>query len=32
MIPYGAFGGGQAVRQMLHDFNQISGQTLTAKR
>ncbi|MDU8266101.1 restriction endonuclease [Pseudomonas syringae] len=31
MIPYGAFGGGQAVRQMLHDFNQISGQTLTAK-
>ncbi|MCF5630038.1 restriction endonuclease [Pseudomonas syringae] len=31
MIPYGAFGGGQAVRQMLHDFNQLNGQTVTAR-
>lgn len=31
MIPYGAFGGGQAVRQMLNDFNLLNGQTLSAR-
>ncbi|CAM3057291.1 restriction endonuclease [Pseudomonas floridensis] len=31
MIPYMSFGGGQAIRQLLHDFNQINGQTLTAR-
>ncbi|KPZ29607.1 Effector protein hopM1 [Pseudomonas coronafaciens pv. zizaniae] len=31
MIPYSSFGGGQAVRQMLHDLNQINGQTLAAR-
>jgi len=31
MIPYGAFGGGQAVRQLLNDFNQINGQTVHAR-
>ncbi|WP_231652495.1 restriction endonuclease [Pseudomonas californiensis] len=30
-IPYASFGGGQAVRQLLNDFNQINGQTVTAR-
>ncbi|WP_258197807.1 restriction endonuclease [Pseudomonas viridiflava] len=31
MIPYMSFGGGQAIRQLLHDFHQINGQTVTAR-
>nr|AAT96220.1 HopPtoM-like protein [Pseudomonas viridiflava] len=31
LIPYMSFGGGQAIRQLLHDFNQINGQTVTAR-
>ncbi|MGN2435391.1 restriction endonuclease [Pseudomonas syringae] len=31
LMAYGAFGGSQAVRQMLNDFHQISGQTLSAR-